>query len=223
MIRHAKHLLRAAHLHTFPAQDVERVDRALHNRVGLRVVDLCRLTGLRRPTAHRLLQCLARENLIVRNARTRNYHLGRLVYELGVTATPSVRLEDICGPHLKALAAATGDMAFLTLRSGLDAVCIGREEGAFPIRTYTLEVGTRRPLGIGAGSLAILAALPEESMLHTVELNAVFPGGKAASSPTAVRQSKSSARSTRAPSRSRPYRGKVWAASRETDHDLPKA
>lgn len=144
---------------------------ASHNRVGLRVVDLCHLTGLRRPTVHRLLQCLAREGLVSRHGRTRSYHLGNLLYELGVTAAPAIKLEDICRTHIRALADATGDMVFLTLRSGLDAVCIDRQEGAFPIRTYTLEIGTRRPLGIGAGSLAILSAVTEEDMHRIVELN----------------------------------------------------
>jgi DNA-binding IclR family transcriptional regulator len=144
---------------------------ASHNRAGLRVVDLCQLTGLRRPTLHRLLQCLAHENLITRNARTRNYHLGPMLYELGLSAAPAVRLADIARPHVRALADATGDMVFLTQRSGFDAVCVDRQEGAFWIRTYTLEVGTRRPLGIGAGSLAILSALPEEEIRAVVDAN----------------------------------------------------
>jgi DNA-binding IclR family transcriptional regulator len=50
-------------------------------------------------------------------------------------------------------------------------VCIDRQEGAFPIRTYTQEIGTRRPLGIGAGSLAILSALPENEIGEVIELN----------------------------------------------------
>jgi DNA-binding IclR family transcriptional regulator len=144
---------------------------ASHNRAGLRVVDLCGLTGLHRATVHRLLQCLAREGLITRNARTRNYHLGNLLYELGLTAAPAVRLEHICRPHLKALAEATGDMVFLTLRSGYDAVCVDRQEGDFPIRTYTLEIGTRRPLGIGAGSLSILSALGDDEIREIVAFN----------------------------------------------------
>lgn len=144
---------------------------ASHNRGGLRVVDVCRMTGLNRPAAHRLLQCLAREHLLVRSTRTRNYHLGPLLYELGLTAAPSVRLEQLCRSHIKALADLTGDMVFLTLRSGYDAVCIDRQEGAFWIRTYTLEVGTRRPLGIGAGSLAILSGLPDDEIRDIISFN----------------------------------------------------
>ncbi|HEX2825669.1 MAG TPA: IclR family transcriptional regulator C-terminal domain-containing protein [Burkholderiales bacterium] len=88
-----------------------------------------------------------------------------------MSAAPTVRLADIARPHLRALADATGDMVFLTQRSGMDAVCIDRQEGDFPIRTYTLEVGTRRPLGIGAGSLAILSTLPEEEMRAVIAAN----------------------------------------------------
>jgi DNA-binding IclR family transcriptional regulator len=69
------------------------------------------------------------------------------------------------------IAEATGDTVFLTQRSGLDAVCIDRREGTFPIKTFTLEVGVRRPLGVGTGSLAILAALPEEEFRSIITSN----------------------------------------------------
>ncbi|MDH5535470.1 MAG: IclR family transcriptional regulator, partial [Betaproteobacteria bacterium] len=57
-------------------------------------------------------------------------------------------------------------------RSGLDAVCVDRHEGTFPIKTFTLEIGMRRPLGVGTGSLAILAALPEDEIRQIVGANA---------------------------------------------------
>ena len=82
----------------------------------------------------------------------------------GLTATPRFNLREICHPALARIADATGDTVFLTQRSGLDAVCLDRREGTFPIKTFTLEVGMRRPLGVGTGSLAILSALPEEDI-----------------------------------------------------------
>jgi DNA-binding IclR family transcriptional regulator len=60
---------------------------------------------------------------------------------------------------------------FLTQRSGLDAVCVDRQEGTFPIKTFTLEIGMRRPLGVGIGSLAILSALPEEEIRSVIVSN----------------------------------------------------
>jgi DNA-binding IclR family transcriptional regulator len=70
------------------------------------------------------------------------------------------------------IAEATGDTVFLTQRSGLDAVCLDRHEGTFPIKTFTLEIGMRRPLGVGTGSLAILSALPDEEVRDIVNANA---------------------------------------------------
>ena len=69
------------------------------------------------------------------------------------------------------IAESTGDTVFLTQRSGLDAVCIDRREGTFPIKTFTLDIGMRRPLGIGTGSLAIVAALPEDEILSIINSN----------------------------------------------------
>ncbi|MCC2596257.1 hypothetical protein LKR43_07880 [Pusillimonas sp. MFBS29] len=56
----------------------------------------------------------------------------------------------------------TGDTVFLMIRSGDDAVCADRAIGSYPIKTFVVDVGTRRPLGIGSGNLAILSALPED-------------------------------------------------------------
>lgn len=144
---------------------------ALHNRGGLRIVDLCRLTDLRRPTLHRLVQCLEREGYVTRNSRTRSYHLGPMLHELGISATPAVRLEDVCRPYLRSIADATGDLVFLTQRSRWDAVCIDKQAGPHWVRTFTLDVGSRRPLGVGAGSLAILSALPAPEIRTAVDVN----------------------------------------------------
>ena len=57
------------------------------------------------------------------------------------------------------------------LRSGTDAVCIDRRLGSYPIKTLTVEVGMKRPLGIGAGSLAILAAMPEPEINNIIREN----------------------------------------------------
>lgn len=46
------------------------------------------------------------------------------------------------------------------MRSDCDVVCLNRVTGSSPIQAHTLNVGARRPLGLGAGGLAILMALP---------------------------------------------------------------
>jgi DNA-binding IclR family transcriptional regulator len=145
---------------------------AAHNRRGSRLLDLAARTGLQRPTVHRMLKCLAAENMVQQDPETHRYYLGPMVFELGLTAAPRFNLREICHPALARIAEATGDTVFLTQRSGLDAVCLDRHEGAFPIKTFTLEIGMRRPLGVGTGSLAILSALSDEEIERVVEANA---------------------------------------------------
>jgi DNA-binding IclR family transcriptional regulator len=145
---------------------------AAHNRGGSRLLDLAGRTGLQRPTVHRMLKCLAAENMVQQDPDSHRYYLGPMVFELGLTAAPRFNLREICHPALTRIAEATGDTVFLTQRSGLDGVCLDRHEGTFPIKTFTLEIGMRRPLGVGIGSLAILAELPEEEIRHIVSTNA---------------------------------------------------
>ena len=137
---------------------------AAHNRSGSRLLDLAMRTGLQRPTVHRMLKCLAAENMVQQDGDNHRYFLGPMVFELGLTAAPRFNLREICHPSLSRIAEATGDTVFLTQRSGLDSVCLDRREGTFPIKTFTLEIGMRRPLGVGTGSLAILSALPEDAV-----------------------------------------------------------
>ncbi|MFH5926345.1 IclR family transcriptional regulator [Roseomonas xinghualingensis] len=64
------------------------------------------------------------------------------------------------------------DTVYLSIRSGDDALCTARQEGRFPIKTLTLAVGDRRPLGVGVGSLALLAALPDAEVERVITGNA---------------------------------------------------
>jgi DNA-binding IclR family transcriptional regulator len=105
------------------------------------------------------------------NANKR-YYLGPSMYEMGLVAAPKVALRDICHPHLQAIAEQTGDTVFLTIRSGFDGLCIDRAEGGFPIKAFVLDVGRRRPLNVGGGSLAILSTLPEAEIQRVCSANA---------------------------------------------------
>lgn len=157
-------------------QSIERAltllrEIAAHNRSGSRLLDLATRTGLQRPTVHRMLKCLASESMVQQDDDSHRYFLGPMVFELGLTAAPRFNLREICHPSLTRLAEATGDTVFLTQRSGLDSVCLDRREGTFPIKTFTLEIGMRRPLGVGTGSLAILSALPDEEIQAIIAAN----------------------------------------------------
>ncbi|SDY33990.1 transcriptional regulator, IclR family [Variovorax sp. YR266] len=105
---------------------------------------------------------MAEERLVEQHAESRRYLLGPLAFELGLAAEQHFDLRSRCRHLLESLARETEDTAYLIVRGGIDAVCLDRVEGLSPIRVVTLDIGSRRPLGLGAGGLAILAALPDE-------------------------------------------------------------
>jgi DNA-binding IclR family transcriptional regulator len=139
---------------------------------GLRLVDLVRWSKLSGPTVHRMLKGLVAENLIRKDPRSHCYFLGPLLFELGLAAGPRFDMRQLCEPALLRLAKETGDTVYLIVRSGFDAVCYDRKMGDFPIKALTLEVGNRRPLGIGAGGIALLLSLPDEQIKNIIRWNA---------------------------------------------------
>ena len=142
---------------------------ATAGRKGLALTELASKAQLPHPSAHRVLAQLIAENLAVHDPQTRRYRLGPLAFELGVAGSTMHDIRDLCEGAMNSLAKETGDTVYLVVRSGFDAVCMHRREGEFPIRALVLEVGSRRPLGVGAGGLAILSAIDEEERLEIIE------------------------------------------------------
>jgi DNA-binding IclR family transcriptional regulator len=145
---------------------------ASRGRTGSRLVDLTQHSRLSGPTIHRMLKCLMAESIVTQDPESHRYFLGPLIFELGLAAAPQFNLRQICESALLRIAEKTGDTVFLIARSGFDAVCIDRKEGNFPIKALTLDVGTRRPLGVGAGGMALLLSLPENQIEKIVAANA---------------------------------------------------
>jgi DNA-binding IclR family transcriptional regulator len=99
--------------------------------------------------------------LLVTGEDSRHYHLGPFVYELVGVASPGFDLRALAEPVLRALADQTESTVMLSVREGLDGLCVRRISGAYPIQVFAVEEGARRPLGVGAGTQVLLAALPE--------------------------------------------------------------
>lgn len=129
--------------------------------LGARLVDLAGDTGLQKTTAHRLLVTLRSLGWVDLDEATGLAHLGLPFVTLGVAASNRHGILELATPHLSRLAELTGDTVYLSVPDGGEAVCVARVTGSYPIRTLTLTVGDRRPLGLGAGSVALLAAMPE--------------------------------------------------------------
>lgn len=157
-------------------QSIERVVNMLRvvasrGRNGMRIGEVAATSGLPQSTCFRMLARLELEGLVDRDARTRKYYLGPLLHELGLLARPRYRLSEMCDAALHRLAETTQDTLYLSERSGLEAVCTNRALGDYPIKALPLDIGIRRPLGVGAGGLAMLCAMPAAEAESIIQAN----------------------------------------------------
>jgi DNA-binding IclR family transcriptional regulator len=136
---------------------------------GLRVVDVIRATGLGKASAHRALAGLVAHGLAEQDPATGRFFLGMDLLRWAVSAADRFDLPRLVEPALARLCELTQDTVYLTARTGDEAVCVYRREGAFPVKVLTLDVGDRRPLGVGTGSLALLAFLPDAEVARIMK------------------------------------------------------
>lgn len=128
---------------------------------GLGIADVCERSRLHRVTAHRLLANLMREGFVEQDEQ-RRYHLGVEAWRMGVSASRVFDLVKIADPSLDTIEQEMQDTTFLLKRSGNEAICVARREGTYLLKFLVMDVGVGYPIGVGAGTLAILAYLDPE-------------------------------------------------------------
>ena len=156
---------------------VDRVGRLLRavaeHSDGAMLSAVARETGLGKGTVHRLLNALIDAGLVFQDYETKRYRLGVGLALLGHSAHRQ-DFATLAKPFLLRLAEQTQDTIYASVREGGAAVCVAREIGTFPIRTLSLEVGHLRPLGVGSGSLALLAFLPDHEIADIIGKNSAW-------------------------------------------------
>jgi len=159
---------------------------ARHQPEGLRIGEIGRRLGLSKATAVRLTHTLADERFVVHDAASRCYRLGPESFVVGLAAEPSYSLQRLATASLRAFALETGDWVFFSVVQGLEVICLSRETGHGPIPSDALRLGDRHPLGVGAGGLAILAALPDDEVEVALQVNGHHIDESYPKSPVAV-------------------------------------
>lgn len=172
-------------------------DIASSGGLGRRLIDLQRSTGLTKPTVHRIARTLVRHDFVIYQRGTRRYFLGAEISILSVSAPEDLtHLRALARDDMRQLAQDTGDTAYLMVRSGNDIVCLAREMGPYPIKALTGEIGTRRPLGVGAAGVALLAGLPTDEMEALLKANRKRMRGFPNASERAIRAAVENAQAT---------------------------
>ena len=143
------------------ASGVQTLDRAVGildalARVGpCTLADLVRVTGLPRPTAHRLAVALEEHSLVVRD-RGGRFRLGGRLVGWGAAAGAGLALVEPARAVLERLSAETGESAQLYVREGDQRVCVATHERPTGLRD-TVALGAMMPLTKGSGGRVLLA------------------------------------------------------------------
>jgi DNA-binding IclR family transcriptional regulator len=138
---------------------------------GLSLKDLTARSGLNTATCHRILNTLVGHKLLARDDRKRRYRLGARMAIYGVRAARGPGIISRCEVALTRLRRRTGDTTHLMARFNHDMVCLDRRDGECIVPTLTGSIGGSVPLGVGPGSIAILAFLDEDEQDYTVRAN----------------------------------------------------
>jgi DNA-binding IclR family transcriptional regulator len=162
------------------ARGTQSIDRTVgllkqvvaHGFHGLTVAELVTICELERPTVHRIVQALERQGLLKRPAGSKRYVLGDYCRQMAAAFADRADLRTVCEPVLRAVSEETGNSAFLIGRVGYESICLARVVGTYPVQVLTVNVGTRNPLGVGAGGLAILSTLPAAEQNECIRANA---------------------------------------------------
>lgn len=130
---------------------------AVNHENGMGVTDVVEATQLERSTTHRLLTCLVEEGFADKD-ESRRYRLGLEAMKLGFATMTRAPVVAAYAPLLRQLTEETGDTVFLMLRQGDYTLCLAREEGPHAVKIASTRIGDIRPLGVGVGGMALLAA-----------------------------------------------------------------
>lgn len=147
-----------------PLSAVQKTCRILSNVTDparSRLTDISERAGLDVSTTFRILKELESEGFVERDSETKCYTLGPQAYVMHHAMVGGLDIKAAARPSLIRLARQFGDSVILSLPMGWESVCVDMCLGDYPIRANYLNIGSRRPLGVGAGSLALYAALPE--------------------------------------------------------------
>jgi DNA-binding IclR family transcriptional regulator len=134
---------------------------------GLRFTDIVQATGFSKATVHRLLAGLTAHDFVEAGEEGR-FFLGYRLAAWGGAARDRHGIVERTVPVLRTLAERTGDTVYLSVRVGALSLCVARQEGTFPIRALPLKPGDLNALGVGSGSLGLLAFLGSDEEIDRV-------------------------------------------------------
>lgn len=136
---------------------------------GLALGEICARLGIPKSIAHRLLALLVTRGFVRQDAVSGRYGLTLKLSLLGARHLSGTGYSDVSQPILDRLAAASGELARLTVVEDNRLVWVAKAQGATHGLRYDPDAGTHVTLHATATGKAWLATLPEAEALEIVK------------------------------------------------------
>ena len=141
------------------------------SRKGSLLTEIIARESLPRTTVVRTLEALITLGWVTKDQVTGRFNLGKELAALGYSAIARNPLEKVAEGALRLLADRLGQVVYLSVRAGLDIVCIGKYESKSEIRIGRGDAGLRGPFGMTQSCLGIMAHMPENEVYDIIETN----------------------------------------------------
>lgn len=138
---------------------------------GMTLTAVSKAAGLSLSTTHRIANALVEDLMLSYRDSEKIYVPGSEMYRLGRDVSRFFNVVQIARPFLVELAKVTEDAVFLLIPEGDEIVCVERIVGSYPIKAMALDVGGRRPLGVGGSAAALLGVLSDSEVDRVVRDN----------------------------------------------------
>ncbi|QGG51929.1 IclR family transcriptional regulator [Lysinibacillus pakistanensis] len=125
------------------------------------VRELAKEMNISHSIIYRILATFENHGFLNQNPETKKYELGLRFLEYGQMVKEKLNLSDFVLPIMKKLSEEIKESVFLTWLDGADGVTVEIAESSQTIK-FSVSMGTRTPLYIGASCKTIMAYLPEE-------------------------------------------------------------
>lgn len=110
---------------------------------------------------YRILETFEDHNFIQKDPITKKYSLGMAAWELGMTMYDRLNVKQVIDPILQELFNQTGESVFFTILDKDEAVTLEAIEPDNKVK-FSVSVGSRAPLYVGASYRSILAFMPDD-------------------------------------------------------------
>jgi DNA-binding IclR family transcriptional regulator len=125
--------------------------------------ELAKEVGLNHANVYRILSTFEANRFLVKDPETKKYSLGIRLWELGIHMFDTLHVGTLIRPIMKRLMEETGESIFLTSLDDNQGLTLDVMEPDNVVK-FSVSVGSRAPLYVGASYRTILAYLPEETV-----------------------------------------------------------